>query len=75
MDGCSICNNPTAEKSRFCKQHNRAHERLLSAYGKWRSGYGDQMSWRAFLLRVSQLSETGQKAQDVIKFLLETDSP
>ena len=72
---CPICNNPTMGDSRFCKQHHRAHEGLQSAFDKWRLAYGNEMSWLVFLQRVIQLPETGRKALEVGKLLLETDSP
>ena len=72
---CPICNNPTIDDSRFCKQHHLAHKRLQSVLDKWRLAYCDEMTWRAFLERVIQLPETGRKAQEVGKLLLETDSP
>jgi len=72
---CPICNNPTIDDSRFCKQHHLAHERLQSAFDKWRLAHGNEMTWRAFLERVIQLPETGRKAQEVGKLFLETDLP
>lgn len=62
------------EGSPFCKRHNRAHKQLESAFGKWKSAYGGQLDKKAFLERVLQLPETGQKAKEVIQFLLEKES-
>ncbi len=74
-EACPICNNPTIDGSRFCKHHHRAHGRLQSAFERWRLAYGNEMTWQAFLERVIRLPETGRKAQEVCRLLLETDSP
>jgi hypothetical protein len=71
---CPVCNDATAERSQFCKPHHQAHVQLESAFGKWQLAYGNEMSKRAFLERILQLPETGQKAREVASFLLEKDS-
>jgi hypothetical protein len=38
------------------------------------SAYGGQLDKKAFLERVLQLPETGQKAKEVIQFLLKKES-
>jgi hypothetical protein len=60
-------------RSRFCKRHDRAHEQLDSAFGKWKSAYGGQLDKKAFLERVLQFPDTGQKVKEVIHFLLEKE--
>jgi hypothetical protein len=70
---CPICNGPALEESRFCKRHHRAHEQLQSAFGKWKSAYGEQLDKKIFFERVLQLPDTGQKVKEVIQFLLEKE--
>jgi hypothetical protein len=71
QDVCPICNGAVFEESRFCKQHDRAHMQVEMAFGKWRSAFGDQLDKNAFLERILQLPETGLKAKEVIRFVLE----
>jgi hypothetical protein len=46
---------------------------LKSAFWKWESAYGGQLDKKAFFERVLGLSDTGQKAREVIDFLLEKE--
>jgi len=46
---------------------------LELAFVKWRSAYGDQLDKKVFFDRVLGLAGTGQKAREVIQFLLEKD--
>jgi len=70
---CLICSNRRFEESEFCKAHHRAYVQLESSFGKWRLAYGDEIGRRAFLERILQLPETGQKAREVGLFFLEKD--
>ena len=45
-----------------------------TAFGKWKSAYGDQLDKNAFLERVLQLPETGLRAKEVIRFVLEKET-
>ena len=74
QDICAICANPTIEGSEHCTSHNRAFSQIESAFRKWQTAYGNGLDKRAFLERLLQLSETGQKAREVATFLLEKDS-
>jgi hypothetical protein len=47
---------------------------LESVFGKWKSAYGGQLDKKAFLERLLELPETGEKAKEVIQFLLEKES-
>lgn len=71
---CRVCSDTTVEGSRFCKPHHRAHVQLEAAFGKWQVAYSSQVTKRAFLERLLQLPETGQRAHEVASFLLEKDS-
>jgi len=74
QDVCPICNGTVFEESRFCKQHGRANMQVETAFGKWKSAYGDKLDKNAFLGRVLQLPETGQKVKEVIRFVLEKET-
>ena len=41
---------------------------------KWKLAYSGQLEWKAFLERLLQLSETGQKVREVIRLVLEEKS-
>ena len=45
-----------------------------TAFGKWKTAYGDQLDKNAFLERILQLPETGLKAKEVIHFVLEKET-
>ena len=47
---------------------------LEAAFGKWQVAYSSEVTKRAFLERLLQLPETGQRAREVASFLLEKDS-
>jgi hypothetical protein len=47
---------------------------LEAAFGKWQLAYSGEVSKSAFLERLLQLPETGQRAREVAIFLLEKDS-
>jgi len=72
---CPICGNPTFEESQFCKAHHEAHLRVESAYSEWRLAYSHEMSRTAFLERLLQRSETGEKARHIALFLLGKAEP
>jgi len=46
---------------------------LESAFGKWKLAYGGRLDKKVFFERVLGLAGTGQKAREVIHFLLEKD--
>lgn len=71
---CRVCSETTVEGSCFCKPHHRAHVQLEAAFGKWQLAYSGEVSKSAFLERLLQLPETGQRAREVAIFLLEKDS-
>ena len=71
---CPVCSCPVVEGSRFCKRHQEAHERLESAFAKWKSAYSGQLEKKAFLERLLQMSETGQKVREVIRLVLAEES-
>ena len=71
---CAICNAPMVEGSRFCKCHQKSFEQLELAFAKWKLAYSGQLEWKAFLERLLQLSETGQKVREVIRLVLEEES-
>ena len=48
---------------------------MESAFAKWRSAYGGELDRKAFLERVLQAPEIGQKVREVIHFLLEKEPP
>jgi hypothetical protein len=70
---CPICSGPALEDSTLCKDHYRAHEQLESAFGKWKSAYGEQLDRKIFFERLLKLPDTGRKVRDVIHFLLEKE--
>ena len=71
---CRVCSDITVEGSQFCKVHDRAYVQLEAAFGKWQVAYSSEVTKRAFLERLLQLPETGQRAREVASFLLEKDS-
>jgi hypothetical protein len=62
------------EELQFCKQHHRAHVQVETAFGKWKLAYGNQLDKKRFLERVLQLPETGLKAKEVIRFVLDNEA-
>jgi len=62
------------EGSEYCTSHNRACSQLESAFRKWQIACGNGLDKRAFLERLLELSETGQKAREVAALLLGKDS-
>jgi len=71
---CRVCSDITVEGLQFCKAHHRAYVQLEAAFGKWQVAYTSEVTKRAFLERLLQLPETGQRAREVASFLLEKDS-
>jgi len=71
---CPVCSCPVVEASRFCKRHQKANERLELAFAKWKSAYSGQLEKTAFLERLLQMSETGQKVREVIRLVLVEES-
>lgn len=47
---------------------------MEAAFGKWQVAYSSEVTKRAFLERLLQLPETGQRAREVAGFLLEKAS-
>lgn len=68
MTTCRLCNRECAPSSSLCKYHLAAKKSVESAYAKWNEGYGG-ITWKEYLRRVSQDSETGQWAREVAEML------
>jgi len=71
---CRVCSDITVEGLQFCKAHHRAYVQLEAAFGKWQVAYSSEVTKRAFLERLLQLPETGERARELASFLLEKDS-
>ncbi len=68
MNKCYICNRESEES--LCAYHKLAYEALRDNYEVWRKAYGD-ITWKEYIARVYERSETGRWVKDVIKHELE----
>jgi len=64
---CRLCSREAAGE--LCRQHERAKDRVESAYGLWAKAYGG-MDWKTYLDRVITNAETGQWAKEVAELLV-----
>jgi len=66
---CQICKSPASSLSEYCEMHTIAKINLDAAYQTWTAAY-DSISTEEFLERISNLSETGNKAKEMARHLL-----
>lgn len=67
---CAICGRTKVASSEFCENHQMAKLNLDKAYEAWRRAYGGELSTEDYFSRILKLSETGQAAREVAKYLL-----
>jgi hypothetical protein len=63
---CRLCSREATDE--LCRYHERAKERVQSAYRGWARAYGG-MDWKVYLDRVITNGETGQWAKEVAELL------
>jgi hypothetical protein len=70
LDHCAVCGLKIAdEASELCSLHSEAFSRIKDAYSHWVIAYGN-LSIEDFLNRLIALSETGDRARTVAKYLI-----
>lgn len=68
MTSCRLCKRERAPSSEFCRYHLTAKQNIESAYKQWSEAYGE-ITWKQYLKRIAQGSETGQWAKEVAELL------
>lgn len=57
-----------APSSTLCRYHLAAKRKVDSQYARWNEAYGG-ITWKEYLLKVADSSETGQWAKEVAELL------
>jgi hypothetical protein len=71
---CHICHESLESNAKgYCSTHALALDNLKHAYEVWAVAYVD-ITVSDFLKRLASLRETGEKAKEVARFLLENPS-
>ena len=69
--GCIICNETLDQHaSEYCFAHTKALANIRDAYAMWLKAYG-KLTLPEYLGRISKLSETGEKVEELAKFLVQ----
>ncbi len=72
MTNCGICGRDTSEDE-LCRYHHEASNNLSAAYEGWKEATG--INWEDYLVRISQIEETGRWVLDVIEYIMSQDDP
>lgn len=67
---CPICKRVASSSSNYCEAHGAAESNLITAYKAWVQAFED-ISMKEFLQKVADLPETGNKAKEMARHLLE----
>ena len=67
---CPICKRVVSSSSSYCEAHEAAESNLITAYKVWVQAFED-ISMQEFLHKVAYLPETGNRAKEVARHLLE----
>jgi len=71
---CPLCHEEIdAAGASYCATHQRAFENIKQAFSTWTVAYGSPRV-PDFLQRVQKLPQTGLKAKEIARFLLENPS-
>ena len=68
MTSCQLCKRECAQSSALCKYHLMAKRNIESKFNEWKEAYG-AITWKEYLQRVGDNSETGQWAKEVAGLL------
>ncbi|HEX2106460.1 MAG TPA: hypothetical protein VHF28_01900 [Nitrososphaera sp.] len=67
---CIICHRKALLGDKYCVHHKQAFENMINHYKAWINAYG-RVSWEEFLIRLSDMQETGSWVKEVIARELE----
>ncbi len=66
-----MCNETVEQDAgEYCSAHNRALANIRDEYATWLEAYG-KLTFKEYLEQVSKLSETGERAIELAKFLVQ----
>ncbi len=69
MDQCAVCGMKIVDATgNFCGNHSERYRRVKNAYSLWSAAYGS-LTTEAFLKRLLELAETGDRAREIAQFL------
>jgi hypothetical protein len=69
MSDCPICGRTIQKK--FCAYHQQAFDNLRNTHAKWETAAG--ISWEEYLVKLSDLEDTGRWIVEVIEFITQQD--